>query len=92
MKKLYICYDGVDCDITYHDTEEQALEKLKKVVSESLDCGEWVDVVENSFVAKITHKIDQVKIEMDAGDEDEEERCNMEYYDMVVKAVVADKQ
>ena len=88
MKKFYVCYDGVDCEITRHKTEEQALEKLKELVSENLDFDEWVEGIENSFVAEITHKIDSVKIENDS--DDEEDKDDMEYFDMVIKQVSTD--
>lgn len=80
MKELYICYDGVDCDITYHDTEEQAFEKLKTLVSDGLDCGEWMDGVERCFVAKITHCIDMVAMEAD-----EDEGIPEDCFDMRIK-------
>ena len=63
--KNYVCFDGVEGDITYHGTEEEALQKLKTLVSESLDSGEWMDGVERCFVAKITHYIDPVEQEPD---------------------------
>ena len=85
MGKYYVCYDGVDCEITRHDTEEQALEKIKELVSASLDFGEWVDGIEYSFVAEITHKIDQVKIYVE--EDDEECRDDREYFDMVIKPI-----
>ena len=88
MKKFYVCYDGVDCEITRHETEEQALEKLKELVSGNLDFDEWVEGIENSFVAEITHKIDCVKIENDS--DDDEDKDDMEYFDMVIKRASTD--
>ena len=85
MKKIYVCYDGVDCEVTLHNTKEQALKKLKDLVYESLDFGEWVDGIENSFVAEISHKIDQVKIDLEKEDSDD-----TEYFDMVIKPVSTD--
>jgi predicted RNase H-like HicB family nuclease len=48
----YICYDGVDQDITFHKTREEALDKLKELIDNGLEDGEWMDDVEHSFVAK----------------------------------------
>ena len=61
MKENYICYDGVDGDVTYWETEEEALAQLKAFIEEGQEDGEWIDFTENSFVAKISHYIDKVK-------------------------------
>jgi hypothetical protein len=63
MKEKFICYDGVDGDITYHDTEEEALQTLKEYIESGLEDGEWMDGVSNSFVAKVTHEIKEREIE-----------------------------
>ncbi|HAJ79618.1 MAG TPA: hypothetical protein DCO75_07585 [Fibrobacteres bacterium] len=63
MKESYICFDGVDGDVTYYNTEDEAIEKLKHYIETGLDDGEWMDGVSNSFVAKITHEIDEKEIE-----------------------------
>lgn len=60
---MYICYDGVDGDITYHATKADALAKLKYYIENGLDDGEWMYGVSNSFVAKITHEINEREIE-----------------------------
>lgn len=61
-EKYYICYDGVDGDITRYDTEVEALEKLKHYIDTGLDDGEWIDGVSDSFVAVITHKINEREV------------------------------
>ena len=63
MKEQFICYDGVDGDITYHDTAEEALQKLKEYIESGLEDGEWMYGVSDSFVAKITHEIKEREIE-----------------------------
>lgn len=63
MKEMYICYDGVDGDITYHNTQEEAIAKLKHYIDNGLDDGEWMEGVSDSFVAKITHDIKEREIE-----------------------------
>ena len=78
--KDYVCFDGVENEVTYHDTEEAALDELKALISESLEDGEWMDGVEMCFVAKITHGIEQVELEAD-GEEGMPEAC----YDMRIK-------
>lgn len=62
MKK-YICFDGVDGDITYHETIEEALKKLKNYIDDGLDDGEWYEGIEDSFVAEINHFVKPKKIE-----------------------------
>ena len=62
MKKRFICYDGVENDVSYHGTEEEALKLLKYCIENGLDDGEWYDGVENSFVAEIKYKINPVKV------------------------------
>ena len=78
--KDYVCFDGVENEVTHHDTEEAALEKLKTLVSEGLDCDEWMQGVERCFVAKITHCIDQVALEAD-----EDEGIPEDCFDMQIK-------
>lgn len=56
MKK-YICYDGVDNDLTRHDTEEEAITALEELISDHFDNEEFTDGIEWCFVAKITHKM-----------------------------------
>lgn len=58
----YICYDGVDMDITYHTTQEEAIASLNESIKLGLDGNEWMNGVEDSFVAEITHKIDKRKL------------------------------
>lgn len=77
----YVCYDGVEGDYTFHDTEEDAVANLKRLVSESLDCDEWMEGVERGFVAKVTHTVEQVKRELD---EEEREIYDEDYVDMIV--------
>lgn len=79
--KNYVCYDGVEGDYTFHDTEEDAVANLRRLVSESLDCDEWMEGVERSFVAKVTHTVEQVKRELD---EEEREIYDEDYVDMIV--------
>ena len=63
MKEKFICYDGVDGDVTYHDTEAEALQKLKEYIENGLEDGEWMYGVSNSFIAKVTHEIKEREIE-----------------------------
>jgi hypothetical protein len=57
MKYPWICYDAVENDVTYHVTEEEALESLKETIELSFEDGEWFDSVEDCFVAEIKHAI-----------------------------------
>lgn len=77
----YVCFDGVDCEVSYYETEEKALKTLAALVDESLDEGEWMDGVERCFVAKITHTIKQVKRELD---EEEREIYGGDCVDMII--------
>ncbi len=79
-KEFYICYDGVDGDISYYKTKDEALKMLKHYIESGLEDGEWMDDVEYSFVAKITHYVEQVEIEVE-----EDNKENIKYYDMIVK-------
>ena len=63
MNEMYICYDGVDGDITYHNTHEEAYAKLKHYIDNGIDDGEWIEGVSDSFVAKITHNIKEREID-----------------------------
>ena len=79
--KNYVCYDGVEGDYSFHETEEEAVAQLRSNVKESLDCDEWMDGVECGFVAKLTHIIEQVKPDMD---EEEREIYGEDCVDMKV--------
>ena len=62
-QKMYICHDGVDGDITYHNSKDEAIIKLRSYIDNGLDDGEWMDGVSDSFVAKITHYIKEREID-----------------------------
>ena len=92
MKRNYVCYDGVDGENCYFETEEEALKELKVVVENSLEDGEWIDGVEYSFVAKILHKTKKVKADpkelLDSvGDDEATLEDYADYYDMKIVEV-----
>jgi hypothetical protein len=81
MKELYVCYDGVENECSYHESEQDAISALKVLVEESMDGGEWMEGIENSFVAEIKHKvnmIDNVELSADLG---------YPCYDMVISEI-----
>jgi len=72
MDANFICYDGVDGNITFFNTEEEAVKELNELIQNGLEGGEWIYNIENSFVAKISHDIKKTKfsggIAMDIGE------------------------
>ncbi len=56
----YFVYNGVENEFTYHNTESEALGKLRLVLEESHDGQEWYDGAENSFMGVITRKLVEV--------------------------------
>ena len=62
MQEKYICYDGVDGKIYYCDDKEEAEKKLKELIKNGIEDGEWLEGVEDSFVAEIKLKIKPLEI------------------------------
>ena len=58
----YVVIDGVENDIFYVKTEDEAKAKLKEIFESSIEGGEWMEGIENSFIAKITSVINQKEI------------------------------
>lgn len=65
IKEKYVCYDSVDDNVSYHNTLDEALNQLKKCISEGYDDtdGLMYEELPLSFVAKITHKLEEVILE-----------------------------
>jgi len=61
MSDNFICYDGVDMNCEFFNTEEEALERLNELIRNGLEDGEWIYNIENSFVAKISHDVKRTK-------------------------------
>ena len=61
--KPYMCYDGVDGDVTYHQSEAEALGMLKHYIDNGLNDGEWMDGISDCFIARITHHVKEKEIE-----------------------------
>jgi hypothetical protein len=57
MEEKFVIYDGVDGDVSFYESEEEATEALKVLIEDSKDDGEWMDGIENSFIAEINHKV-----------------------------------
>ena len=57
MDAGYIVLDYEQNDIEYYDTEQEAKEALQEVIDGYLEDGEWMNGVENCFIAKITHVV-----------------------------------
>ena len=72
MSKKFICYDGVDMNWKFFNTEKEALGRLNELIRNGLEDGEWKYDIENSFVAKISHDVKRTKfsdgIAMDIGE------------------------
>ena len=58
---MFVVWDGVDGDYAFFDTEEEAVIHLKNLIEDGLDDGEWMDDVEYSFIAEITHIVKKKK-------------------------------
>jgi hypothetical protein len=74
----YIFYDGVENETSYHTTEEGALNKLQDLIKISHDNNDWLDGIEESYVAEIKHIIRKERIEDDFNDN---------IYAMIIKKV-----
>jgi len=59
----YICWDGVDMEFSSHKTKREAIRKLNDLIANGLEGDEWMDGVEDSFVAVIINEIDKVESE-----------------------------
>ncbi len=59
----YLVYDGVDFDVHFCDTEEDAKKELQELIDSSLDDdGVWMSGVELSCIAKLTHVVSKKEI------------------------------
>ena len=81
----YLVYDGVDLDVHFCDTEDEAKKKLQELISSALDDGEWMDDVELSCIAKLTHVVSKKEIETPEGYR--RDSGISKWYDMTIREV-----
>ena len=81
----YLVYDGVDLDVHFCDTEDEAKKKLQEIIDSSLDDGVWMDSVELSCIAKLTHVVS--KKETKTPEDDRRDSGISKWYDMTIEGV-----
>jgi len=81
----YVVYDGVNDENIYCDTEAEALGILQEIINDGVEDGypeglEWIEGVEDSWVAEITYEIKMIEDENDIKD-------NKKHYKMIIQEV-----
>jgi len=60
IKEEYICYDSGEHDIDYYGTEKEAVEHLQYIIDNTYDVDDYDETLQ-CFVAKVTHKVKEIK-------------------------------